>query len=710
MVNRNKVFFLILLFLPLFSFSQNDSTVKKGDITDLSLEELLELKVFSAAKKPQLETEAPSIITVIEHADFKNFGAITLIDLLKFIPGIETSMGTDGQYRISIRGGRKDGNILILINGQQINDFYNGRAIYDLPLDFIEKVEIIRGPGSAIYGSNAMAGVINIFTISQTSVSVTGGLNSTLNANANYTVKNEKVKLDLSLGYYQSDGNSQLIESDKVKDQEWSLTYLDKNYRTNRWNKDGYVNCNLVSNNLHFNLFNIYRQQGSWIGPVFIASPDSRLITNQLAANVFYDYRIGENVIITPKLYYNSNTHDFLNQEAPDNYVSATSGDLFTDGKLTREKYTGVTYGSSLDIYIKANDHFDILTGSVFEDLSLSKYDLSRNYKIVGDEYQGSFNNYDNIEFTQDKKRRFVFAYFLQTNFRIKKFTVTAGLRYDDYNDFGQSVNPRLGITYKATQHIHFKGLYGKAFRAPSFQELYDNSTIGNEYGVKGNTKLTPEDINTVEIGTVINYKKLQIKYNLYYIQNRNLIRVYDPHGGGSIGIYENIGDVETYGNGGTITFALAPEFHVFANYSQFLSTFKWNENNVRASDVAFYDKQPDYYKELRNVPTLKLNGGFDYTIKKVFIAIGINYGNEAENNKRFYLETDHYVRIPYYLQGNITLGYSVNKHLNINFIGNNLGTQKYSDPEESTNINAFGLKGLIQPGPSLLLNVIYKL
>ncbi|MDF2438645.1 MAG: TonB-dependent receptor [Bacteroidota bacterium] len=705
---KKKIVSVLFALLPLLACAQVDSS-RTTTINDLSLEELLELKVFSAAKKTQLESEAPAMITMIPQSSFKELGAVTLIDVLKFIPGVEVSMGSDGNYRIAIRGSRKAGNILVLINGQQINDFYSGSAIFDMPVDFIEKVEVIRGPGSAIYGSNAMAGVIHIFTISQTSASVTGGTNTTLSANVNYSTQKDKNKMNLSLGYFQSNGSRQLLDTDKVSNQSWSLTNLEKSYETNRWNKDAYLNCQLVSGDLHFQLFDIYRQQGTWVGPVYIAAPDSKLLTNQLATNLYYDYKVGDNIVITPKIYYNRNSHNFLKQEAPDKYISSLSGDLFEEGKLTHEKYTGTSYGSSLDIYIKANEHLDILTGSVFEDHSISDYELKRNYKIVGDQYKGNFGNYDDIKFTQNDKRRLVFAYFIQAGYRIKKFTVTAGLRYDDYSDFGQSANPRIGITYNASQHIRFKGLYGKAFRAPTFQELYDNSTTGNEYGTKGNTALTPEDINTFELAAEINIKKVIFKYNVYYTENNNLIRVYDPHGGGSIGIYENIGDVKTYGNGASVVVEIKEGFSVFANYSQFLSTFKWNEKNVRASDIAFYKKQPAYYRELRNIPTLRVNGGLSYTYRKFLFAAGLNYGNASENNKRFYLETDHYVRIPYYVQGNFTVRYAVTPKLTISLIGNNIGTKKFSDPEESTNINAFGLRGLIQPGPEVLLNIIYK-
>lgn len=702
---------VLLSVFILFCFAINaqpDSLAKAKDLSELSLEQLLDIEVISVSRKLQKASEAPAILTTVSQLQIQQLGAITLIDVLKYTPGMEVSMGVDGFYRLAIRGARKEGDVLLLINGQTINDFYSGRALFDLPAELIEKIEIIRGPGSALYGTNAVAGVINVFTSKKNVASVSLGNNATLKADANYYTEKNKIKFSLAVGGTKTDGANAVIDTDKVTDQSWSLTYLDSKFKTNRWLNEVYLNSNLNIGDFNVKLFNITRQQGAYAGPVYIAAPGSKLFTNQFSGSVQYDYRVADNVIISPKVYSNINNHDFLTHEVPNNYKSSVSGQLFTNGKYTKEKYLGKTYGTELDIYIKANEHFDILTGSVFEDLSMPEYELTRNYKIVGDDYKETFGNYDNIEYNQKDKRRIVFAYFLQGTYKIKKFNVTGGLRYDDYSDFGSSVNPRLGVTYKANSHLTLKGLYGKAFRAPTFQELYDNTTLGNEYGVKGNDKLKPEKINTNELGAEVTYNRFQIKYNVFYVKTNNLIRVYDPHGGGSIGVYENIGNISTYGNEAEIVVKLHDGIYFFANYSQFISVFEWNKDVVRKADVVFFDKQPDYFKNISNSPTLRLNAGLETTIKKIHVFIGANYGNQAFNNNRFYLEQDHFVNIPYYVQGNFNVGYSVTKKFSVNVIGQNIG-KKYSDPDESTNINAFGQKGLLQPGPTFLLQLKYS-
>ncbi len=705
---KKVVWSIFIITASFFGYAQNDTAVVAKPFSELSLEELLNTEVISATKKLQKQNEAPSIISIIPLNQFKAIGAVTLIDALKFIPSLEVSMGVDGFYRVSIRGTRKEGNILLMIDGNSLNDFYTGKALFDLPIDFIDRVEIIRGPGSSIYGSNAMVGVINIISIKRNNISIGGGINNTLKLGANFFKQKNKNNISFSVGGQTSKGAHAVIDTDKVGSFDWSLTNLDKSFTTNRWNKDAYFNTNINIGDLHINLFDAVRQQGMYAGPLFIATTNSKLLTNQFAGSVAYDYKISDNVIITPKLYGNINYADYLIQETPENYKSVISKNIFENGKQTKQKYIGKTYGFATDIVIKASENFDILTGTVFEDSQLTNYNLKRNYKILGEVKQSTFGNYDDIMFDQNDKRRLVFAYFMQGTYKYKNLNITAGVRYDDYNDFGSSFNPRVGITYKVNKTYNIKGLYGKAFRAPTFNELYDNTTLGSEYGVKGNRTLKPETINTFELANEFDLDMLLLKYNVFYIKNDNLIRIYDPFGGGSVGNYNNIGNLVTYGHEFEFDVMLNKVLHISGNYSHYLSTFNWNKETVLKSDLAFYEKQPAYFKTLTNSPSMRLNLGVLLHAKKFKIFVGGNYGNQSFNNNRFYLEQDHYAHIPQYIQGNANISYQVTKKFTVNIVATNIG-KKFSDPDESTNIDAFGKRGLIQPSASVLLNLNYN-
>lgn len=704
---KKTIVVILLSLICCVSRAQQDSVFDTSGLLELSLNELMNITVYTASKINQKASDAPAIISIITYEDIRKRGVISLLDALKCIPGIETSMGPEGHYRLSIRGTRKEGNVLLLINGHRMNDFYNGRSIYDLPVDFIEKIEIIRGPSSALFGSNAVAGVINVFTVQEKRISVSAGTNGSFLGNLNYFIEKEDLKFNVSTGYVQSDGANSVINEDAATRQPWSLTHGLNSYTTKRWNKNAHLNTDLTYKNLKFSLFNINQNYSAWAGPNFITAYGSKFHTNQLICNISYDFEINEDLVLSPKVYYSSLNHDHLNVETPENYISIASGDVFLNGKQMREKYIARSYGGELAININVNDHFQILTGNVYEYQYMPKFDLTRNYKIVGDIYKEEFGNYDNIVLAQKEKQRFIFAYFIQGNYNWENLNITAGLRYDTYNDFGQSYNPRLGITYKASKILSLKGLYGKAFRAPTFQELYDNSNLGNVYGVKGNEKLQPESIQTCELGAESNYKKIVLRYNIFYNLNENLIRIYDPHGNGSIGVYENIGNIKTYGNEAEVILFISTKINFFINYSQFIREFEWNKTIARKADIVYFEKQSFCDRQLKNIPTLRLNAGFNWKVAKFTIFTGLNYGGESENNKRFYLEESRFARIPPYLQGNFRIAY-LYKKFQFTISANNIG-KKYSDPDESTNIAAFGEKGLIQPSQTFLLGLYYK-
>lgn len=701
------VFVLAMLYSS-FLFSQDTLKGEKKDIGELSLEELMNLTIYTASKKVEKLNEAPAIASILTKNDLLYYCGLTLIDVLKYTPGIEVSMGSDGFYRVSIRGDRKEGNILFLVDGKQMNDFYNGRALFDIPVAMIDRIEIVRGPGSALYGSNAVAGVISVFTIKTNNLSATVSNEAAMNVTGNYFVEKNANNFAFTASYLQNSTPTAKVYQDKAYDQIWSKTYDSSAYNANRWNKDIILNTAFKVKDLHVDIYSIYRQQGAYVGPYYIASPDSRLISTQLGFNALYDFKIADKVIITPKVYFNYYAHDYTNQETPDGYVSSQSGDIFNDGKLSHEKYTGNTYGAQLDILIRVNKHFDFLSGSIFEDRNIQNYSLERNYQITSDKNKEVFGNYDNIVFDQEGKIRYVFAYFFQGKFTYSRLNLTAGLRYDDYSDFGQTLNPRVGLSYEIAKNFRIKSLMGRAFRAPTFLELYDNTSIGNETGVKGNKNLNPETISTYEIGAEYSRNKIILKYNVYFIHNKNLIRIYDPHGGGSIGVYENIGNAQTYGHCLEGIFRVSQTLQLFFNLSHYIRIFEWSDNNINLADIVFYQKQPEYNKELRNIPTLRINSGIKFNYGKWRAFAGFNYGNDSQNNKRFYLEKSHYVEIPYFIQGNGSISYEILPELLIQVSAINLG-KKYSDPEESTNIDAFGKLGLIQPGPMYSLHIKYN-
>lgn len=143
-----------------------------ADLTALSLEELMQVSITGAAKYRQSESEAPATVTVIKREEIKKYGYRTLADLLRAVPSLYITYDRNYSY-LGVRGLNRPGDygtrILVLIDGHRLNDSLYDQALFGnefpLDIDLIDRVEVIRGPGSSLYGANALLAVINVITI-----------------------------------------------------------------------------------------------------------------------------------------------------------------------------------------------------------------------------------------------------------------------------------------------------------------------------------------------------------------------------------------------------------------------------------------------------------------------------------------------------------------------------------------------------------------
>ena len=151
---------------------------------DLSLEELMEMEVTTASKSPERQLDAPAIVEVLTKDELNRFGGTTLKDLLIRIPGLTAVSGyfTD-RSMIGFPGDALQAptsrHVLLLINGRPVREVQEGgiktAMLEAFPVDAIERIEVVKGPGSVLYGSEAFAGVINVITTTPESNGVSVG-------------------------------------------------------------------------------------------------------------------------------------------------------------------------------------------------------------------------------------------------------------------------------------------------------------------------------------------------------------------------------------------------------------------------------------------------------------------------------------------------------------------------------------------------------
>ena len=705
----------VLTTMPVFAQKDMLDMVLVDDLLSMDLDDLLDVEVIVATKRKQKISEAPSIISVFTHDQIKNMAVVSLIDVIQFAPGIETSIGSDGHWRVSIRGERKDGNILFLIDGHRFNNFYDGRAMFDLPASFIERVEIIRGSGSALYGTNAVVGVINVITVkSQNNATTTVGSNHTygVSVNKNLAAKSDTVQ-SLSAGYFSTDG-ANVIENASVT----TTTAESPDFESNGSVKDGYFQVSYDNKKLAYSVFGINRNRGPWLGPSFNQGSDSKIEQTQILANLDYRFKINENWTISPKIYGDVVVFDTLNQDFTKNEL--TLNRQFPDGGFTKEEYTAVSLGAELQTSVSIGEHLNILAGVVYENQDMQDYDLSRDYQLAGLVPKGFFANHDNQVFDQIGKSRDVFAAYSQGEWRWNKLSLTIGVRYDDYSDFGDSLNPRFSVVYALSEQLQFKLLYAHAFRAPTFKELFDNTNSDIGRGVVGNANLDAETNKTAELGVEYRIKQFVIRANLFNNKTEDAIGIFDPGGGGSpIAGIANLGNVTSQGGELELILYLNQHFNLFANYSNYKSEFVWVNGSPFADTLLnkLLEQARTYQnsrgqKELLNQPRTRINVGVNARFKRWLGFVGLTYGGRSSQNNRIQVEAPVSLNtatiIKEYFQGTVSFSYKVGNAVSIRVAGNHLFGGKHSDPSDGSQLVAFDTNGMKQPGDTYTVTLDY--
>ncbi|HEX9934120.1 MAG TPA: TonB-dependent receptor plug domain-containing protein, partial [bacterium] len=156
---------------------------ERENVMDMSLEDILNLQVTTASKSAERLSDAPGVISVVTRDELERFGATTLKDVLERVPGLISTVGfLSDRTLVAARGDQvksNSGHVLLLINGRPARDVTGGlnSDLYEnFPVNVIDKIEVIKGPGSVLYGSDAFSAVINVITVKAESnaLSLTG--------------------------------------------------------------------------------------------------------------------------------------------------------------------------------------------------------------------------------------------------------------------------------------------------------------------------------------------------------------------------------------------------------------------------------------------------------------------------------------------------------------------------------------------------------
>ncbi len=478
----------ILSFLSLPSKANNET---QTNFASMSLQDLVSVEVFtSASLLPTVAAKAPGTAYSFQRSDFQRFGVRRLEDLLQFIPGFQLNQNRKRHRSIWARGllDRYNDKLVLMVDGVPVKHLYYGHfALGDnLPIEKIEKVEVILGPASSLYGANAFGGIISVTT---RSFSESPHVTVTMDTGDNNRAK-----------------GSALYNSERLQ-AFGSYLAQDAPYRDNR---------------------------KSFIGGNIMQPEDEHYQNLQVKALVLPGFTLSadysENK--TPFLFIPNTQDAFIEQESYNLAVNYQVGDL-RSGKLEARAYYQNDKAREFELEQISQDlGYEEFQNATMAGATLTGFKSIQDHMLaVGASWQrerAQNTSYQRLFFYRDGFLAIPdtgnllsqpnisndnYAVFIQDVWQLhNNLNLTLGARYDEFEAFDDYYNYRTALVYTPTHQQTWKLLYGTAIRTPSYREYLK---------VLEGTSFTPppldaESIKSLELGYIYQWENANINVNIF--------------------------------------------------------------------------------------------------------------------------------------------------------------------------------------------------
>ena len=503
------------------------------DLSEKSLEELMNITVTTASKHEQLATEAPASVTVITREEIKKYGYRTLGDVLRSVRGFYVTYDRNYTY-LGVRGfgppGDYNTRILLLIDGHRMNeniyDSLMAGTEFQLDVDLIQRIEVIRGPASSLYGSNALFGVINLITRRGGEVK---GVETSLNAGSFGTFAGRAT-------YGENFGGIDLLVSGTINDSRGhgNLFFPEFNFpETNngmavRADDDRFTDWFGTVSWQGWKLQGLYtyREKGiptASFGTVF-NDRRNRTMDGRRYIDLSYEHTFNGKWQFSARGYYDNSRYDGA-------YIFAANSLGEPARTLNIDAARGQWWGG---------------------ELKLSRQVLRKHRFTAGGEFRSNLEqwqaNYDVVPFysyLDDHRSSRDWGAYLQDEFSIRRdLILNAGIRFDRYGRFDGTVNPRLALIYQRSANTTAKLLYGTAFRVPNTFEMYYYAPdySNNPWGLK------PEKIRSTEAVVERRFARhFAISVSGYYNWIKDMVAEQPDPVTGNV-MYRNLDDISGRG------------------------------------------------------------------------------------------------------------------------------------------------------------------
>ncbi len=485
--------------------------------------------VISASRYEQGVNEAPASITIITAEEIRLFGYRSLSDILRYTRGFYVSDDRNYQYS-GVRGFSRpsdyNNRILLMINGHTMNEKWTGAGLIGnesgIDVEMIDRVEIVRGPASALYGSSALFAVVNIITrgaedLRGVNLRVGAGSFRAGTAGVFYG-RSHGTSDDLVIGgsgassggqeHFFPEFNDPTTNFGVAEDaDDETFGNLFASMRRGRWTFEGKMNRRkkVIPTASYGTRFN---------------DPDTFTVDGRSYAEARYDGITSGGTETSARVYFDRVVYygDYIYDNPPIT--------------VNRDEGGGDWIGAEYRISRRLGARHRIAAGA--------QYDY--NYDI----FQKNFDENPFAVYLDQEFSFFNYSAYVQDEIQIgPRLRVNLGLRYDKWQTFGQSTHPRAAVIYAPGRRTTLKALYGSAFRAPTVYELfYDDGGLAS----KPNPALEPEEITTYEIvWEQVLSRGFSMVATAYRYRVKDLINQFlDPMDG--LFQFRNLDDAKAYG------------------------------------------------------------------------------------------------------------------------------------------------------------------
>ena len=669
-----------------------------------------ELALYGAVDAVALATrhdvessKKPSMTTTLTREQIQALGARSVHDVLDVMTGLTVSRDVQGFHRAAVRGIRSDPELLFLLNGHALNNVYDGRALANLPVENVERIEVLRGPGMASYGRGGFLGVVNIVTRAEKDVlraSASAGSFGTFDGHLGAGQRLGQVRLTLDADVLKQAGYQKPVLEDALqsvrRSQELRGELDPAGYTQDRrtlinvgagatYESEG---AGRIGASLRF----LREDRTALIGLFDSVSDTSALGWQVLMGDVTWRKALSEGATLQARAYFDQQTMNRGFQLAPIGYID--SGTVFEQGLFERTEVGTRSIGvdATADLQLFETNRLSIGISAAQEALTHYGYALNQTLDgtYLGDVYERPSTGDVAVPFPTEvgegaAASRLSLGLVAEDAWTlVDRLTLTFGFRLDAVElptldaesriagkAFLPSFNPRAGLAWLATDSLLFKLQYARAFRSPTIQELAEvvPSTDYNQGRFEGNPGLRPATVDSLDLGAdwvqPAGESKLRLRGNLFYEGFSNTIASVDDSGN-VIPVRNRVG-TRAFGAEGEARLEVSSRASTWVNASWFRAL---DLESVESADL------------LTDVPQLRINAGASMPIGSLLnLDLVARVGVERRNNARSKLEYLRRYQLPSYTLVTAQLRTELlADHFQLALVGHNLLDQSYAD------------------------------